>query len=245
MSSRLGQSKTTKHEVSERTLEVVVGMAITLVLGSIAYYVERQWATVAFTLVFACVTFVQGRILNRNVLVHVPFVVAIGLTSFWLGLAMVVSGTLLTSLASQRNLRRFASVTVGELVALGVVSGILGRTVPELWLLGGLVFVLIRSLISVMFASKTGAALDFAAISGGWALVAGLVYASTGSAVHFFERIEITQSVVLCFGVLAICYLATAHGFQRAREDFQKGIAGLSGLLNYSHTYTGSHSRRQ
>lgn len=244
MAARLTKSRTAKHEVSERTLEVVVAMAITLLACSGAYFATKQIDSVFFVLLFTCATFLQGRLLNRNVLVHVPFLVVASLTSFWYGLILMCVGTLLTSLASQKGLRKLTAVFAGELAAVLVTGALISRLIPEMWLVAGVVFVLVRSGVSVLVASRTGLPLDFATISGGWALVAGMAYASTATAVHYFERAEISQIVVVCFGLLAIAYLGTTYGFQRAREDFQKGITGLSGLLNYSHTYTGSHSRR-
>jgi putative nucleotidyltransferase with HDIG domain len=60
----------------------------------------------------------------------------------------------------------------------------------------------------------------------------------------YFERVELTQILVSTVSVTSLVWLFSLSLYQKAQSEYGKGIVALSGLLNFSHVYTGSHSRR-
>jgi putative nucleotidyltransferase with HDIG domain len=99
-------------------------------------------------------------------------------------------------------------------------------------------------LFSSILANQTGLPLDAGAISGMWAFISTQAFVSTATALFYFEKAELTQTYWLTLSVISAVWVATMFLYQKAHNEFGRGVLALSNLLNYSHVYTGSHSRR-
>ena len=86
--------------------------------------------------------------------------------------------------------------------------------------------------------------LDIASISGTWAFISTQTFVSAGIALFYFEKTEVTQTLLFTLIGATAVWMLTLYLYQKANAEFGKGVVALSSLLNYSHVYTGSHSRR-
>ena len=86
--------------------------------------------------------------------------------------------------------------------------------------------------------------LDIGAISGTWAFVSTQAFVSLAVALFYFEKTEVTQILLWSLTITSFAWLVTMTLYQKAHSEFGKGVVALSCLLNYSHVYTGNHSRR-
>lgn len=230
--------------VSERTLEIVLAISISLILVTISRFVTGTLAWVGFATTFCGLCFLQGRLLTRSFVVHTPFLIVCAIKEPGLGLAFFATYATLTLLAAQINLRRMAVVLSSEILTYGIFSLLLQYVPPELWLFSGLAYIGVRSLFSMLIAGKTGLPLDFGVISGTWAFISTQAFVSTAVAIFYFEGTEVTSPLWLTLSLISVFWTFTLYLYQKAHEDFGRGIVALSNLLSYSHTYTGSHSRR-
>ena len=235
-----------QHEgVSERTLEVALAITLSVVVVTLASSMPGRniWMMVAAAYCAFC--FIQGRILTRSFVVQVPFLLACAMTNQWLfGLLIYGTYLVMTILSARVHFRRLIVLMGAELVTYGVFAFLLPRIAPELWLFAGFAYVSVRTLCTSVIANKTGLPLDVGAISGTWAFISTQAFVTTVTALFFFEKTEMTQ--IYCWTSLAISaiWIVTLYLYQRAQSEFNKGVVALSSLLNYSHVYTGSHSRR-
>ena len=195
-------------------------------------------------MLFCGASFLQGRLLTRSFVVHVPFLLICAITKPALGFLFLAVYSVITILASRVNIRRLAILLTSELITYSVFAVILPRIAPEFWLFAGFVYVSLRTLCSSLIANRTGLPLDVGAISGTWAFVSTQAFVSTALALYYFEKTEVTQTLLVTLALTSFFWIGTLHLYQKAHQEFGKGVVALSGLLNYSHIYTGSHSRR-
>ena len=182
--------------------------------------------------------------LSRSFVVQVPFLLTCAIKQPILGLLFFGTYLVLTVLSARVHPRRLVVFMSSELVAYGIFAVILPRVPPELWLFAGFAYVSVRTLCSSVSANQTGLPLDVGAISGTWAFISTQAFVSTATALFYFEKTEMTQVFFVSLSVVSIGWMLTLFLYQKAQSEFGKGVVALSSLLNYSHVYTGSHSRR-
>lgn len=234
-----------RHEgFSERSLEVALAITLTIILMTGANLATGTIAWVGLSGIFCFVCFMQGRLLTRSFVVQIPFLIVCAVKQPWLGVAYFAVYSIFTVIAAHVNVRRLAVILASELIAYSVVALLLPRVTPDLWLLAGFAYLSVRTAFSMLIAARTGLPLDTGAISGTWAFVSTLVFVSTATAVFYFEKTEVTQILWLTLSLVSIFWTFTLYLYQRAQDEYGKGVVALSNLLNYSHVYTGSHSRR-
>lgn len=240
------QSKQLKqHEgVSERTLEVALAIALSLILITIARLVTGTMSWVGLTTSFCVLCFLQGRLLSRSFIVQIPFFLICAIKQPLLGIGYFAIYTTFTILASRSSIRRLTVILTSELITYGIFALLLPNLTPELWLFSGFAYLSLRTLFSMLIASRSGWPLDTGAISGSWAFISTQAFVSTATAVFYFEKTEVTQTLWMTLTLMSVFWTFTIYLYQRAHDEFAKGVVALSNLLNYSHVYTGSHSRR-
>ncbi len=245
MESRPQIKPLSQHEgVSERTLEIALAITLGIVVMTVSRLVTGNLIWIGLSFGFCGAVFLQGRWLSRSYVVQIPFLLVCAIKQPELGFLFLFSYAVLTVLATRVNVRRLSVLLIAELVTYSLFALLLTRLAPELWLFAGFAYVSIRTLCSSLLANKTGMPLDIGAISGTWAFVSTQAFVSTGIALFYFEKIEITQTLLFSLMAISMCWILTLFLYQRAHGEFGKGVVALSGLLNYSHVYTGSHSRR-
>ena len=234
-----------QHEgVSERTLEIALAITLGLIVMTVFRLATGSLIWTGFTAVFCGFSFLQGRLLTRSYVVQIPFLLVCAIKAPMLGLLLLGAYVILTVLATRVHFRRLSVLVISELATYGLFALLLPRVAPELWLFAGFAYVSVRTLCSSILANQTGLPLDIGAISGTWAFVATQAFASTATALFYFEKTEITQTFFFSFIFVSACWILTLLLYQKAQAEFGKGVVALSGLLNFSHVYTGSHSRR-
>ena len=234
-----------QHEgVSERTLEIALAITLAIIVVTIARIATSSLIWAGVSAVFCALCFIQGRILTRSFVVQVPFLLTCAIKQPLLGIMMVVAYFALTILSARVNIRRLVVLMTSELLAYGAFALFLPRIAPELWLFSGFAYVSIRTLCASLLANKTGLPLDVGAISGTWAFISTQAFVSTASALFYFEKTELTQTYFVALFLISAVWIVTLFLYQKAHNEFGRGVVALSNLLNYSHVYTGSHSRR-
>ncbi len=161
-----------------------------------------------------------------------------------MGTLFLVTYSIQSVLASRVNAQRFTVLLASEVITYSVFCLLLKRIAPELWLFAGFAYVSLRTLCSSLIANKTGKPLDIGAISGTWAFVSTQAYVSLAMALFYFERTEVTQVFVVSMSIVNAVWIGILFTYQKAHQEYGKGVVALGGLLNYSHVYTGNHSRR-
>lgn len=234
-----------QHEgVSERTLEIALAITLGLVVVTVARFVTGSGSWIGLSLAFCTACFLQGRLLSRSYVVQIPFFLICAIKEPLLGLLFYFAYATLTVLGTKVNVRRITILLISELVTYVIFASVLTRLAPELWLFAGFAYVSLRTLCSSILAHKTGMPLDIGAISGTWAFVSTQAFVSTGIALFYFEKTEVTQPLLYSLLGISMFWVATVFLYQKAHSEFGKGVVALSGLLNFSHVYTGNHSRR-
>ena len=245
MESRPRINQTHRHEgVSERTLEFALAITLGIVVTTISRLVTGNvtWIGLSFAFCLAC--FVQGKYLTRSHVVQIPFFLICAIKEPVLGLLFFFAFSILTILSARVNVRRLVVLLTSELITYSIFALALNRIAPELWLFAGFAYVSLRSLLSSIIANKTGMPLDIASISGTWAFISTQTFVSAGIALFYFEKTEVTQTLLFTLVGTTAIWMLTLYLYQKANAEFGKGVVALSSLLNYSHVYTGSHSRR-
>lgn len=233
------------HEgVSERTLEVALSITLGIILMTVTSLITKSTLWVGFSGLFCISSFVQGRILNRSFVVQIPFLLVCAIKEPILGTLFLVTYSIQSVLASRVNAQRFTVLLASEVITYSVFCLLLKRIAPELWLFAGFAYVSLRTLCSSLIANKTGKPLDIGAISGTWAFVSTQAYVSLAMALFYFERTEVTQVFVVSMSIVNAVWIGILFTYQKAHQEYGKGVVALGGLLNYSHVYTGNHSRR-
>jgi len=240
------QSKQLKqHEgVSDRTLEIALAITLSLILVTVARIATGTLSWVGLTAAFCTLCFLQGRILSRSFVVQIPFFLVCAIKQPFLGLGFFAIYTVFTILAAKVTIKRLTVILSSELITYCTFAILLPKMTPELWLFSGFAYLTLRTLFSMLIASRSGWPLDVGAISGSWAFVATQAFVSTATAIFYFEKTEVTQTLWLTLTLVSLFWTFTVYLYQRAHDEFGKGVVALSNLLNYSHVYTGSHSRR-
>ena len=235
----------THHEgVSERTLEVALAITLGVIVVTLSRMMMGGIAWIILPMLFCVASFLQGRLLTRSFVVQVPFLLVCAITKPLLGFLFLAVYSIITILATRANVRRLVVLLTSELITYGVFALLLPRIAPEFWLFAGFAYVSLRTLCSSLIANRTGLPLDVGAISGTWAFVSTQAFVSTAVALFYFEKTEVTQTLLVTFALTSFFWIGTLHLYQKAHREFGRGVVALSGLLNYSHIYTGSHSRR-
>ena len=235
----------THHEgVSERTLEVALAITLGVIVVTLSRMMMGGIAWIILPMLFCVASFLQGRLLTRSFVVQVPFLLVCAITKPLLGFLFLAVYSIITILATRANVRRLVVLLTSELITYGVFALLLPRIPPEFWLFAGFAYVSLRTLCSSLIANRTGLPLDVGAISGTWAFVSTQAFVSTAVALFYFEKTEVTQTLLVTFALTSFFWIGTLHLYQKAHREFGRGVVALSGLLNYSHIYTGSHSRR-
>ena len=235
----------THHEgVSERTLEVALAITLGVIVVTLSRMMMGGIAWIILPMLFCAASFFQGRLLTRSFVVQVPFLLVCAITKPLLGFLFLAVYSIITILATRANVRRLVVLLTSELITYGVFALLLPRIAPEFWLFAGFAYVSLRTLCSSLIANRTGLPLDVGAISGTWAFVSTQAFVSTAVALFYFEKTEVTQTLLVTFALTSFFWIGTLHLYQKAHREFGRGVVALSGLLNYSHIYTGSHSRR-
>lgn len=240
------QTKTiTHHEgVSERTLEVALAITLGLVIVVASRIIAGTTPWIGLGASFSILCFLQARILSRSFVVQVPFLLICAIKQPILGALYFAAYVVFTVLGARIALRRLIVLFSAELIAFATLAAILPRLTPELWLFSGFAYVSLRTLCSTLIANRTGLPLDFGAISGNWAFISTQAFVSTTTAIFYFEKTEVTQITWSVLAIVSAFWITSVYFYQMAHAEFGKGVVALSNLLNYSHVYTGSHSRR-
>ena len=234
-----------RHEgVSDRSLEVALAITLSLILLGVTKLIAGTVSWLGLSIAFCALTFLQGRILNRSFVVQIPFLLICAIKQPGLGFAYFAIYALFTILAARVNVRRLTVIFVSEFVTYSLFAVLLSKVAPELWLFSGFAYLSLRTILSMALANRTGLPIDVGAISGSWAFVATQAFVSTAITLFYFERAEVTLIMSLTLSLVSTFWIFTLYLYQRAHDEFGKGIVALSNLLNYSHMYTGSHSRR-
>ena len=245
MESRPLSKPLANHEgVSERTLEIALAITLGIIVMTVSRVVMKSLLWVPFSAVFCLTCFFQGRMLNRSFVVQIPFLLICAIKQPYLGLLFFATYAIYTILSTAVNARRLIVLLTSELLTYGAFCLLLNRLAPELWLFAGFAYVSLRTLCSSLISNKTGLPLDIGAISGTWAFVSTQAFVSLAVALFYFEKTEVTQILLWSLTITSFIWLVTVTMYQKAHSEFGKGVVALSCLLNYSHVYTGNHSRR-
>jgi putative nucleotidyltransferase with HDIG domain len=214
------------------TTVVVVGIASKSLL----------WVT--FTALHLFMVGLQGENLKRTHVVQIPFLISASLLNQQVCYINLAAYCLLTILSCRAGFDRMLSILMGDCVA--VLLCVLGQPyVPaDLVPAYGTVYLTIRSLVSSWTSRLTGLPLDIGSISGGWAFLGAIVFATVGLTVFYFERVELTWSMLAQYALLSLIWIVTLSSYQKASDVFQAGLIGVGNLLSYAHSYTAGHSRR-
>jgi putative nucleotidyltransferase with HDIG domain len=235
----------THHEgVSERTLEIALAITLGIIVITVSRLVTGSSAWIGFSAAFCGLCFAQGRFLSRSYVVQVPFLVICAIKEPLLGTLFFLTYAIFTILSTRVSVRRLSILLSSDLITYGLFALSMNRLAPELWLFAGFAYVSLRTLCSSLLANKTGMPLDIGTISGTWAFISTQAFVSTGVALFYFEKTEVTQTLLFTLVGVSAMWLCALYMYQKAHAEFGKGVVALSGLLNYSHVYTGSHSRR-
>ncbi len=211
---------------------------------SVSRMVTGSQIWMGFAAIFCILSFFQGRMLSRSFVVQIPFLLTCAIKQPILGLLFFGSYVVITVLSSRVHIKRLTVLMTSELIAYSVFALILNRLAPELWLFAGFAYVSFRTLCASIIANQTGMPLDVGSISGTWAFVSTQAFVSAATSLFYFERTEMTNVYWLTLTSISIIWICTVLIYQRAQLEFGKGVVALGSLLNYSHVYTGSHSRR-
>ena len=245
MESRPLSKPLANHEgVSERTLEIALAITLGIIVMTVSRVVMKSLLWVPFSAVFCLTCFFQGRMLNRSFVVQIPFLLICAIKQPYLGLLFFATYAIYTILSTAVNARRLVVLLTSEFLTYGAFCLLLNRLAPELWLFAGFAYVSLRTLCSSLISNKTGLPLDIGAISGTWAFVSTQAFVSLAVALFYFEKTEVTQILLWSLTITSFAWLVTMTLYQKAHSEFGKGVVALSCLLNYSHVYTGNHSRR-
>ncbi len=182
--------------------------------------------------------------LNRSFVVQIPFLLICAIKQPYLGLLFFATYATYSVLSTTVNTRRLLVLLTSEFLTYGIFALSLNRLAPELWLFAGFAYVSLRTLCSSLISNKTGMPLDIGAISGTWAFISTQAFVSLAVSLFYFEKTEVTQILFWSLTLTSLIWLGTVALYQKAHSDFGKGVVALSCLLNYSHVYTGNHSRR-
>jgi putative nucleotidyltransferase with HDIG domain len=233
------------HEgVSERTLEIALAITLAVILVTVSRITTGSSIWIGLSLAFCAACFIQGRILTRSYVVQVPFFLICAIQQPALGLLFFAVYASLTILSTRVHIRRLTILLISDLVTYILIAISLKHLAPELWLFAGFAYLSLRTLCSSILANKTGMPLDIGAISGTWAFVSTHAFVSTGITLFYFEKTEVTQTMLFTLIGVSSFWVTALYLYQCAHAEFGKGVVALSGLLNFSHVYTGSHSRR-
>ena len=235
MESRPQIKPLSQHEgVSERTLEIALAITLGIVVMTVSRLVTGSLIWIGLSFGYCGTTFLQGRWLSRSYVVQIPFLLVCAIKQPELGFLFLLTYAVLTVLATRVNVRRLTVLLIAELVTYSLFALVLTRLAPELWLFAGFAYVSIRTLCSSLLANKTGMPLDIGAISGTWAFVSTQAFVSTGIALFYFEKIEITQTLLFSLVAISMCWILTVFLYQRAHAEFGKGVVALSPASNYA-----------
>lgn len=234
-----------RHEgVSERTLEIALVLVLGLVLSTVSRILTNSTAWLGFSSFFWVLCYFQAKVLKRSFVVQIPFLVVCAVKEPVLGVGFFAVFAIFTLLGTHAPLRRLAVILTSEFITYCLMALTLSHVTPEFWLFNGFAYVCVRTSISMLVANRTGLPVDIGAISGSWAFVATQAFVSAGTALFYFEGAEVTNILWASLGVMSVVWTVTILQYQKGQDEFGKGIVALSNLLNYSHVYTGSHSRR-
>ena len=229
------KSQSRAHD--DRTLELVLGIGVVGLMALVGSQIAGASGGLLCSL-FGVFVFAQGRLTNRNFVVHVPLVLLAAKVSVGLLPVIALGLFLLMPLATRHGIRRVLALFVGECAAILMVYAAAGQPA---WAFA-LPYLGVRMAVSMLVSRFSGLPLDVGAMSGlpawlaGGALGLGLTWLVSAA-----SNVEVG---CLQFVIVACVWLGSMRAYLFAGEEFSAGLVGLGNLLGYAHPYTGGHSRR-
>jgi putative nucleotidyltransferase with HDIG domain len=216
-----------------------------LLCGVVVAKLFTQSTAVAVYTAFA-IAFVglQSKTLKRTYVIQSPFLLASIYAYPKVSLIVFAAYILSIPILAHQNLKRVMVLIFAEALTLGLSGYVLQSVAYELWPLVTLLYLPVRTAISIILAKLSGWPLDVGAISGRWALLSSMVMLVVFASIFHFNHADINKIYCAQITILGVVWWFGIKSYSVASEEFSNGIVGLCNMLSCAHPYTGGHSKR-